>query len=246
MKPPRIEEIVILILLAFISCNKKASNEKNTALNKTGDTSLIVDSTIAVETMLYPITPDLILAKFDNPNIIIYSDSDYRKSINIRFQDGETIRDEGFWVDALEVIHQETFQIDTVRLMPGKFPQVIFRWIQEGYHGYGCGTGGTYSKTEVFRIYDLSKMDDIFITFPLRESAESPCPEEADSTAIFDGTYEPPIDEHYSQFRIQLNKQKKTITIDNLNPTHNGKNENVPDNQSGTYIFKGDHFELRK
>lgn len=242
MKPPRIEEIVILIILAFISCNKKASNEKNTALNKTGDTSLIVDSILAVK----PIKPDLIIAKFDYPNIIIYKDTAGYNGYNIRFTDEGIINDEGFWCDAKEIIYPETFQIDTVRLMPGKFPQVIFRWVQEGYNSYGCGSGGSYSKTEVFRIFDLNKMAEIFITFPLSESAESPCPEEADSTAIFDGNYVPPIDEHFSKFRIQVNKQKKTLKIDSLIRNHNGKNEKYPDNKSGTYIFKGDHFELRK
>ena len=52
--------------------------------------------------------------------------------------------------------------------------------------------------------------------------------------------------EDRSQFRIQLNKQKKTIKIDNFIRNINGKNESYPDNESGTYIFKGDHFELKK
>ncbi|MFM9944719.1 MAG: hypothetical protein ACKVQB_05745 [Bacteroidia bacterium] len=238
MKSPRIEEIVILILLAFISCNKKASNEKKTPFNKTGDASLIIT--------VKPIKPDLIIAKFDYPNIIIYKDSTGYNGYNIRFTDDGIIKDEGFWCDAKEIIYPETFQIDTIRLMPGKYPQLIFRWIQEGYNSYGCGSGGSYSKTEVFQIYDLNKMDEIFITFPLNESAESPCPNELDSATIVDAGEPYPVDEHHSQFRIQLNKQKKTITIDNLIWTQNGKNEIYPDNVGGTYIFNGDHFELKK
>lgn len=246
--PPLNNFFFFFTLILSIDCNQDSKQNivKEDFVKSKSNDSAYQDLGIIEKNKLESISPDRIIARFNYPNIIIYTDSNDYRAFNIRFQDGENIRDEGFWVDALELIQPETFQIDTVRLKSGKYPQLIFRWIQEGYHGYGCGYGGTYSKTEVFRIYDLIKMDDIFTTFPFRNTKETECLDESDSVAIAEETYSHPIDEYYCKFRIQLNKQKKTLIIDNLIRHHNGEYSNDFDNESGTYVFNGHHFELKK
>ncbi len=84
----------------------------------------------------------------------------------------------------------------------------------------------------------MIKMDDIFITFPLRENSEAPCLDEKDTTSIT---------RNYCKFRIQINKEKKTLFVDSLIRHHSGGFQNdYPDKENGTYVFKGDHFELKK